>query len=601
MNLYVLFCAIYGIIRKKGWRNYHMYVSITGNKGNQDVYIKQSYRKDNGKTSSRIYKKLGKYNTLLEQFSGNEKELMNWAKKEAEKETLAYNQQKEKVSLSLSPLARIPFDEERVFNIGYLFLQKICSELRIDNICRNIRNHHKFTYDFQAILTDLIYTRILAPSSKLSSYKYCHSLLEPPKYSLQDLYRALSVLAEESDFIQEELYKNSNFIHPRNSKILYYDCTNYYFEIEAEDDIKKYGKSKEHRPNPIVTMGLFMDADGIPLAFDIFPGNQNEQLTLKPIEKKVLKDFNCSEFIFCSDAGLGGKSNRFLNSFGNRSYVITYSLKKMKKEERDLALLPTQFKVPGSNKLIDLRTLDESDPEVYNTIYYKEYPLVTGDMDETVIITYSPKYKAYQSKIRNAQIDRAKKMIQSSDKTRKGKGSNDPARFIQRTAVTEDGEIAQKSIYQLDEAKILEESMYDGFYAVVTNLEGDIRELININKQRWEIEENFRIMKSEFEARPVFVRRGDRIKAHFLTCFISLLVYRLLKKKLGEEFTCSQILETLRTMNVTLLSKDSGYIPSYKRTKITDKLHNSFGFRTDYEFIRKSTMRTIIKETKQNK
>lgn len=578
-----------------------MYVSITGNKGNQDVYIKQSYRKDNGKTSSRIYKKLGKYNTLLEQFSGNEKELMDWAKKEAEKETLAYNHQKEKVSLSLSPLARIPLDEERVFNIGYLFLQKICSELRIDNICRNIRNHHKFSYDFHAILTDLIYARILAPSSKLSSYKYCHSLLEPPKYSLQDLYRALSVLAEESDFIQEELYKNSNFIHSRNSKILYYDCTNYYFETEAEDGIKKYGKSKEHRPNPIITMGLFMDADGIPLAFDIFLGNQNEQLTLKPLEKKVIKDFNCSEFVFCSDAGLGGKSNRFLNSFGNRSYIITYSLKKMKKEERELALLPTQFKVPGSNKLIDLRTLDESDPKVYNTIYYKEYPLVTGDMDETVIITYSPKYKAYQSKIRNTQIDRAKKMMQSSDKTRKGKGSNDPARFIQRTAVTEDGEIAQKNIYELDKAKILEESMYDGFYAVITNLEGDIREIININKQRWEIEENFRIMKSEFEARPVFVRREDRIKAHFLTCFISLLAYRLLEKKLGEEFTCSQILETLRNMNVTLLSKDSGYIPSYKRTKITDKLHSSFGFRTDYEFTRKSTMRTIIKETKQKK
>ncbi|MFR3550392.1 MAG: IS1634 family transposase [Coprobacter sp.] len=578
-----------------------MYVSITGNKGNQDVYIKQSYRKDNGKTSSRIYKKLGKYNALLEHFSGNEQDLMDWAKKEAEKETLAYNQQKEKVSLSLSPLARIPLDEERVFNIGYLFLQKICSELRMHNICRNIRNHHKFAYDFHAILTDLIYARILAPSSKLSSYKYCHSLLEPPKYSLQDLYRALSVLAEESDFIQEELYKNSNFVHPRNSKILYYDCTNYYFEIEAEDGMKKYGKSKEHRPNPIVTMGLFMDADGIPLAFDIFPGNQNEQLTLKPIEQKVIKDFNCSEFIFCSDAGLAGKKNRFLNSFGNRSYVITYSLKKMKKEERDFALLPTQFKVPGSNKLIDLRTLDESDPEVYNTIYYKEYPLVTGDMDETVIITYSPKYKAYQSKIRNAQIDRAKKRIQSSDKNRKGKGPNDPARFIQKTAITDDGEIAQKNIYQLDESKILEESMYDGFYAVITNLEGDVREIIHINRQRWEIEENFRIMKSEFEARPVFVRREDRIKAHFLTCFISLLVYRLLEKKLGEQFTCNQILETLRNMNVTLLSKDSGYIPSYKRTKLTDNLHNSFGFRTDYEFMRKSTMRTIIKETKAKK
>ena len=207
----------------------------------------------------------------------------------------------------------------------------------------------------------------------------------------------------------------------------------------------------------------------------------------------------------------------------------------------------------------------------------------------------------YQSKIRNAQIDRAKKRIQSSDKNRKGKRPNDPTRFIQKTAITDDGEIAQKNIYQLDESKILEESMYDGFYAVITNLEGDVREIIHINKQRWEIEENFRIMKSEFEARPVFVRREDRIKAHFLTCFISLLVYRLLEKKLGEQFTCNQILETLRNMNVTLLSKDSGYIPSYKRTKLTDNLHNSFGFRTDYEFMRKSTMRTIIKETKAKK
>lgn len=578
-----------------------MYICITGSKNNKDVYIKQSYRKENGKTSSRIYKKLGKYNVLLEQFSGDVKKMMDWAKQEAEKETILYNRQKEKVSVSFSPLARIPLDEDRLFNVGYLFLQQICSELKLDNICRNIRNHHRFTYDFHAILTDLIYSRILSPSSKLSSYAYCQTLLEPPKYSLQNLYRSLSVLADESDFIQEELYKNSNFVHPRNSKILYYDCTNYYFEIESEDEIKKYGKSKEHRPNPIVTMGLFMDADGIPLAFDLFPGNQNEQLTLKPLETKVIRDFNCSEFIFCSDAGLGGRNNRFLNSFGNRAYVITYSLKKMKKDERELALKPTQFKVPGSNKLVDLRTLDESDPEVYNTVYYKEYPLVSGDMDETVIITYSPKYKAYQQKIRQHQIERAIKIMQSPDKARKGKNSNDPARFIQKTSFTNDGEIAKKSLYELDETRIREEAMYDGFYAVVTNLVGDIKEIININKRRWEIEENFRIMKSEFEARPVFVRREDRIKAHFLTCYISLLVYRLLEKKMGEEFTCTQILETLRSMNVTLLPKDSGYIPSYKRTKLTDALHNVFGFRTDYEFIPKAAMRTIIKETKQPK
>ena len=529
-----------------------MYVNITGSKNNKDVYIYQSFRKANGNPSSRIYKKLGKYNELLQKFSGNEEKMMEWARAEAAKETTLYNQQKEQISVTFSQVARIPLEEERLFNVGYLFLQQLCSELRFDNICRNIRNRHRFTYDIHAILTDLIYARILAPSSKMSSYSFCHSLLEPPKYSLQNVYRALSVMAEESDYIQEELYRNSNFVHHRNTKILYYDCTNYYFEIEEESGDKKYGKNKEHRPNPIVTMGLFMDADGIPLAFDIFPGNQNEQLTLKPLETKVIKDFDCSEFIFCSDAGLGSVKNRFLKSFGNRSYVITYSLKKMIQEYREIALNPTQFRLPGSNKMIDLRTLDETDPEVFHTIYYKEVPLVTGSMDETIIVTYSPKYKAYQQKIRGRQVERAMKMIQGPGKCRRGKNQNDPARFIHKTSVTPDGEIADKALYALDEERIREEAMYDGFYAVVTNLEDDPSEIIKINKRRWEIEENFRIMKSDFEARPVYVQRDDRIKAHFLTCYISLLVYRLLEKNLGEEFTCNQILETLREMNMTL-------------------------------------------------
>ncbi len=576
-----------------------MYVNITGSKNNKDVYIYQSFRKANGKPSSRIYKKLGKYNELLQNFSGNEEKMMEWARAEAAKETTLYNQQKEQISVTFSQVARIPLEEERLFNVGYLFLQQLCSELRFDNICRNIRNRHRFTYDIHAILTDLIYARILAPSSKMSSYSFCHSLLEPPKYSLQNVYRALSVMAEESDYIQEELYRNSNFVHHRNTKILYYDCTNYYFEIEEESGDKKYGKNKEHRPNPIVTMGLFMDADGIPLAFDIFPGNQNEQLTLKPLETKVIKDFDCSEFIFCSDAGLGSVKNRFLNSFGNRSYVITYSLKKMKQEDREIALNPTQFRSPGSNKMIDLRTLDETDPEVFHTIYYKEVPLVTGSMDETIIVTYSPKYKAYQQKIRGRQVERAMNMIQGPGKCRRGKNQNDPARFIHKTSVTPDGEIADQALYALDKERIREEAMYDGFYAVVTNLEDDPSEIIKINKRRWEIEENFRIMKSDFEARPVYVQRDDRIKAHFLTCYISLLVYRLLEKKLGEEFTCNQILETLREMNMTLLSKDSGYIPAYKRTKLTDALHNTFKFRTDFEFITKSSMRSIISNTKK--
>lgn len=405
-------------------------------------------------------------------------------------------------------------------------------------------------------------------------------------------------MAEESDFIQEELYFNSNFVHPRNKKVLYYDCTNYYFEIEQDDDFRKYGKSKESRPNPIVTMGLFMDADGIPLAFDVFPGNQNEQTTLKPLETKIIRDFACSEFIFCSDAGLGSKANRRFNSFGNRSYVISQSLKKMRREDRQIALNPKQFRRLGSNKFIDISTLDESDPDIYETIFYKEVPVVNGDMDEIVIVTYSPKYKAYQKRIRGQQIARAVKMIEQPGRKRRGKNQNDPARFIKSTAITEDGEVAGRNIYDLDSDRISEEEMYDGFYAVITNLEGDVGEILKINRQRWEIEENFRIMKTDFEARPVYVRRDERIKAHFLICYISLLVYRLLEKKLGNAYTCNEILGTLRSMQVTLLSKESGYIPSYKRTDMTDDLHKVFGFHTDYEFISKSTMRSIIKSTK---
>lgn len=575
-----------------------MYVSITGVQNNKDVYINQSYRKENGKTSSRIYRKLGKLNELLEQFSGDYDAMMLWAKSEAEKDTAQYHAKNSDVSLSLSRTAFIPKNQERCFQAGYLFLQKLCSELKVDSICRRISKRHNYTYDFNAVLTDLVFARILSPSSKLGTFSFCQTLLEPPKYELHDLYRALSVMAEESNFIQEELYRNSNFVHPRNKRILYYDCTNYYFEMEQEDAFRRYGKSKEHRPNPVVTMGLFMDADGIPLAFDLFPGNQNEQTTLKPLESRVIREFQCSEFIFCSDAGLASRANRRYNSFGSRSYVITQSLKKMRKEDRQTALDPKQFRKPGSGRFIDISTLDESDPEVYETIYYKEVPVVNGDMDETVIVTYSPKYRAYQKNIREQQISRAVKMIEQPGKKRRGKNQNDPARFVKSASITEDGEAAETTIYCLDTERIDEEARYDGFYAVITNLEGDVGEILKINRQRWEIEENFRIMKTDFEARPVYVRREDRIKAHFLICYISLLVYRLLEKKLGSQYTCSEILNTLRSMQVTLLSKESGYIPSYKRTDLTDALHRTFGFHTDYEFISKSGMRSIIKSTK---
>ena len=355
-----------------------------------------------------------------------------------------------------------PEMKNAAFRLDICFFKNCVQELKIDSICRKISKRHKYTYDFSELLTDQIFSRILSPSSKLGSYSYCQTLLEPPKYELQNLYRALSVMAEESDFIQEELYFNSNFVHPRNKKVLYYDCTNYYFEIEQDDDFRKYGK-KQNRPNPIVTMGLFMDADGIPLAFDVFPGSQNEQTTLKPLETKIIRDFACSEFIFCSDAGLGSKANRRFNSFGNRSYVISQSLKKMRREDRQIALNPKQFRRLGSDKLIDISTLDESNPDIYETIFYKEVPVVNGDMDEIVIVTYSPKYKAYQKSIRGQQIARAVKMIEQPGRKRRGKNQNDPARFIKSTAITEDGEVAGRNIYDLDSDRISEEEMYDRF------------------------------------------------------------------------------------------------------------------------------------------
>ena len=578
-----------------------MYIAITGSKNNKDVYIYRSFRKENGKASSCIYKKLGKYNLLLEQFDGDEDRLMVWAKEQAAKETELYKQHTGKVSVEFSKTATIPMNERRSFNVGYLFLQELYTQLRLDKVCLTIKSRHKFKYNLNAILTDLVYARILSPASKLASYEYCQSLLEPPKYSLQVVFRSLSVIAGESDFIQSELFKNTNFLYPRNDRVLYYDCTNYYFEIEEEDNLRRYGKSKENRPNPIVTMGLFMDADGLPLAFDIFPGNQNEQTTLKPLESKILQDFNCSEFIYCSDSGLGSTANRRFNPLRNRAYIIAHSLKKMKKEDREIALNPTQFRRIGADRFIDIRTLDESDEEVYNTIYYKEIPVVTGDMDETLIVTYSPKYKAYQRKIRARQIERAERIITTPGRKRKGKNQNDPMRFVKKTSVTANGEVSKKQVYDLDEEQIQKEEMYDGFYAVITNLEDDVSEIIRINKQRWEIEENFRIMKTEFEARPIYVRREDRIKAHFMTCYISLLLYRLLEKKLGNLYTADQILETLRSMQMTLLNTASGYIPSYTRTELTDALHKIFDFRTDHEFITKADMRTLIKNTKQIK
>ncbi len=574
-----------------------MKVNTSKSKNAESFYIKQSFIDGNGKSTSRTIRKLGTLNELLVEHGPTRDDVMAWAKEQARIETEKYELEKETLSIPVvfHPNRKIPHGERRCFDGGYLFLQTIYYELGMDRICRKIRNRHHYGYDLNAILSDLIYTRVLEPGSKRSSYTAAKKFLEPPAYEQHDIYRALSVLASECGLIQSEVYKNSKAVINRNDHILYYDCTNYYFEIEQEDGIKKYGKSKEHRPNPIIQMGLFTDGDGIPLAFSTFPGNQNEQTSLKPLEQEVIKEFGCEKFIFCSDSGLGSENNRLLNHTGNRAYIVTQSIKKLTAEYREAALDRKGFRRLSDNRLVDLGQLEEND---HDGLFYKEEPYSTKKLENRLLITYSPKYAAYQKEIRAKQVERALRMLKDGNHKKTSRNPNDPARFIDKAAVTKDGGKADIQ-YFLDESKIAEEERYDGLYAVCTDLfDDEPADLLKVSEGRWQIEACFRIMKTDFEARPVYVRREDRIQAHFLICFLSLLVYRLLEKKLGGSYTCSEILDTLRSFKFADV-QGQGFMPVYEVTALTDRLHGLLGFATDYEFLTKSRMKTIEKLSKQ--
>lgn len=572
-----------------------MRVTTTKSKKSESFYITKSFKNNAGKSSSVVVRKLGTLNELLKEHGPTRDDVMLWAKEEAKIETEKYKKEREVKSVQITFHAdrQLDYDKQCFYRGGYLFLQSIYYGLQMNKICRKLRDKYKFKYDINAILSDLIYTRVLEPASKRSSYKTASEFLEKPTYELHDVYRALDVLGSECDFIQSEVYKNSHFIGQRNEKILYYDCTNYYFEIEQEDGDKKYGKSKEHRPNPIIQMGMFMDGDGIPLAFSLFPGNTNEQKSLKPLEEKVIRDFGCQKFIYCSDAGLGSESIRTYNHMGERAFIVTQSIKKLKKEDKAWALNKSGFRRLSDNKLVNLSEIDENDTD----LYYKDEPYTPKNLHQRLIVTYSPKYARYQKTIRDTQVERAKKMIQSGSTKKQRKNPNDPARFIGTQAATEEGEVA-KIVKYLDEDKISTEEQYDGLYAVCTDLlDDDVNAILKVSEGRWQIEECFRVLKTDFSARPVYLHDENRIKAHFLICFLALMTYRLLEKKLDYKYTCDMILDTLKSMNFANL-QEQGFIPLYKRLKITDDLHERCGFRTDYQFITKSQMKTIQKKSK---
>ena len=572
-----------------------MNLHITKSKNAESFYICKSYTKANGSTTSAIVRKLGTLEQLLPEHGPTRDDVLAWAKNEVKIETEKYKKEKEAQTVLIPFHAdrQLDYNKEVFFRGGYLFLQSFYYQLQMNKICRKLKQKYKFKYDINAILSDLIYARILEPCSKRSSYKVASEFLEKPSYELHDIYRALDVLGTECDLIQAEVYKNSPFLGERNDKILYYDCSNYYFEIEQEDGNKKYGKSKEHRPNPIIQMGLFMDGDGIPLAFSLFPRNANEQISLKPLEKKVLEDFGCQKFIYCSDVGLGSKSIREYNHMGERAYIVTQSIKKLKKDEKEWALNPQGFKRVSDDAPVDITKLSEDD----KGLYYKDKPYTTKKLHQRLIITYSPKYALYQKSIRDKQIERAQKMLDSGNTKKNRKNPNDPARFIGTLAVTKEGEAADVKHY-LDENKISEEGQYDGFYAVCTDLlDDEVDDILKVSEGRWQIEECFRIMKTDFSARPIYLQDENRIKAHFLICFLALTIYRFLEKKLGSKYTCEKLLDTLKGMNFAEI-QEQGFTPLYKREAITDDLHDVCGFRTDYQFITKSKMRNIQKKSK---
>ena len=576
-----------------------MRITTTKSKNSETFYITQSYVKSKGVSTSKVVRKLGTLKELSETLNTDRDGVMAWAKEQARIETEKFkeNQEEKTIMIPFHADQQLEYGKQKLYDGGYLFLQSLYYKLKLHTTCRKIRDKYKFDYDINAILSDLIYTRILEPSSKQSSYSAAHRFLEAPSYALHDVYRALSVLANESDLIQSDLYKNSHFLGKRNDTILYYDCTNYYFEIEQEDGDKKYGKSQEHRPNPIIQMGMFMDGDGIPLAFSTFPGNQNEQKSLKPLEKKVLQDFGCQKFIYCSDAGLASEDNRVFNHMGERAFIVTQSIKKLKDEYRKAALDMKGFRRISDNKFVDLTNSSECD---HDSLYYKEIPYTSKRLYQRLIITYSPKYATYQKTLRETQIERAKKMLKSGTIKRVKMNPTDPARFIDKISATQNGEIAD-TYHFLNTDKIDEESQYDGLYAVCTDLLDDpVDEILKISEGRWQIEECFRIMKTEFGARPVYLSRNDRIKAHFLICFISLIIFRYLERDLKKNYTCSQILETLKEIRFADI-EEQGFMPTYTRTPLTDKLHECCGFRTDYQFISKSKMKTIEKLSKGRK
>ncbi len=603
-----------------------MYLSSSKPVEGKILYIVKGFRDSTGKATSKNVRRLGTLAEIREREQVSD--AWAWARSQVWLENEREKDSRRKVTVTLCPEKVIAKDEQRCFNIGYLILNRIYHELGIDRICDGIGRRSKFTYDLNEIVRQLVLCRILWPSSKLETWKLAATLALVKAVKLHQIYRSLVVISRHIDYIQERLFHYSRDLLKRNTSIIYYDCTNFFFESTKETELRRPGASKENRRTPIVQMGIFMDADGLPLAFNINPGNTNEQVTLRPLEKMIGERMDIDEFIMCTDAGLSSGPNRLYNDTDKRKFITVQSVRTLPNSDKakrdpgkikDWAMADGGWHLPNDpdteytlTEIKDPKNRDAyRDLTFYKERWYKSWvdDTETGvgkvELEQRCVVSFSLKYMEYQRMRRDDNVAKAEKAI------RNGNATESPKNFrslIVEEKCTSDGVAAEKTVgYRVDYGKVKEDEAYDGFYAICTNLEQhtdkqgkthhSIPDLLEINRARWEIEESFRIMKTQLKARPTYHRTDKAIRAHFAICFIALFVYRVLEHRLGEAFTTDQIMGGLRKMEALHVQSD-GFIPTFKRTALTDKMFEISNFRLDTEIIPLKKLKSIIAMTR---
>ena len=596
-------------------------------------YIQQGFR--NGKkTTTKNIKRLGKHSELL-LITDNP---LEYAKNEVKKMNEEYRSGRSEFIVTMDFNERIPSTDSPCsnstsLNIGYLYLKDIYAKLNLSDFFKSVSSDRKITYDCNKICQFLTYARILDPASKYGTYDKLDTYYEKPQVEYQHMIRFLDILDRNSDQYLKHLFDNSENIVKRDTSVMYYDCTNYFFETEKPDEeivdevtgeiilgLRQFGISKENKTSPIVEMGLIMDSRGIPISMCIHPGNTNEQLTAVPLEKEVIKMTGNKKFIYCADAGLGSYNIRKFNDMGGRAYIVTQSVKKLGQEIKDIVFNDSNYRLLSNDDAItlkEMRTFNKkgaNNLSLYNDFVYKVIPANTamdtglyeekvykngrtkkvkakGTLHQYIIVTFSRKMMEYQRTIRERQLERAKKLLRLKDPEKIKKGPNDIRRFLKNTS-------SDTANYVLDMDKIHEEEKYDGFYAVATNLDDSAKDILAVAQNRYKIEDCFRIMKTNFDARPVFLRKPERIRAHFLICYTALLIYRLMECKLDDNLThvtTSNLIKTLRNMNVVNMD-DMYYKSIYSGSQALDALERCFELQLNRKYYRPSDLNKIVKK-----